>query len=227
MLSVPVEHPEWGKLQKCACGGIDRSRVERTRAQVLDELGALADKTFDSFALDRPFGALAYGGKAVSAATQTRAIRTALEVCRAWADAPAGWLYLYGPYGSGKSHLAAAIGHVAAERGMGVVYRSTPGLLDAFRDRETGAQALAGVIRADLLILDDMGAEKRSEWTDDRFFRLFSERAGRPTVITSNYDTEDLIRPPAQVDERIASRLSAARRVWVLASDMRKEARHA
>src|SRR5262245_16527527 len=51
-LPVPFGHADFGKLIRCVCGQtLDSARA---RARLQDELGALSDKTFDTFSLDRP-----------------------------------------------------------------------------------------------------------------------------------------------------------------------------
>ena len=67
-------------------------------ARFEDEMGGeLAGSTLDSYDLGRARDAAARGTMAA-----------ALDTCRAYVDQPRGWLYLYGPTGVGKSHLAAA-----------------------------------------------------------------------------------------------------------------------
>ncbi|NJL33083.1 MAG: ATP-binding protein, partial [Chloroflexaceae bacterium] len=85
-------------------------------------------------------------------------------------------------------------------------YVSVPELMSfvraGFRDdtADERVRALAGVT---LLVLDDLGAGKRSEWTDDVLFRILNERwrDERATLVTSNSPLEEH-------EERIASRLA-------------------
>jgi integrase len=58
-----------------------------------------------------------------------QALVQALEDAQRYAAQPAGWLYLCGPCGAGKSHLAAAIANHVVLRGQGVTYASVPDLL--------------------------------------------------------------------------------------------------
>ena len=59
-------------------------------------------------------------------------------------------------------------------------------------------------MNCDLLVLDDLGSEKQSEWADQELFRLIDHRAneGKPVIITSNVPMEAL-----KCDGRISSRL--------------------
>lgn len=103
-------------------------------------------------------------------------------------------LLLYGPPGTGKSHLAAAIVHALIHRGAACVYQSVPELLDRLRrsyDRDSAdseGKLMAALDKADLLVLDDLGAEKRTEWVESTLYRIVDARYRhrRATVITSN-----------------------------------------
>ena len=60
-------------------------------------------------------------------------LQGALNLARDWAANPVGWLCFIGDYGSGKSHLAAAIAYDLYERGKDVIFTGVPDLLDYFR----------------------------------------------------------------------------------------------
>jgi hypothetical protein len=95
-------------------------------------------------------------------------------------------LLLFGPPGVGKTHTAYAVGGAAAEQGRSVRAVTAPRLArlgPADRDRELGALA-----RADLLILDDVGRERWTDWTAELLWDVLGTRhdSGRRTVITTN-----------------------------------------
>jgi DNA replication protein DnaC len=136
----------------------------------------------------------------------------ALAAVQAWtsdaARASLPWLLLYGGMGSGKTHLLAAAFNALMAEGRYPLYTLVPALLDHVRDGlddakpgEYGARFRA-VRETPILILDDLGAEKRSEWSDELLFKLLDYRYRQelPTAVASN-----LI--PADLEERIASRL--------------------
>jgi DNA replication protein DnaC len=135
------------------------------------------------------------------------AYRTAMD----FAEAPEGWLLIFGPNGSGKTHLAAAIANRARARGERPVFFFVADLLDYLRhlmNDETGPGFLEGfnqLKNAPLLILDDLGAQSDVAWVRDRLFQLINHRyaARLPTVFTVSEDS--LMRG---VEERVLARLN-------------------
>src|SRR5690349_13333290 len=126
-----------------------------------------------------------------------------------------------GPCGAGKSHVAAAIANHLVIRGQGVTYASVPDLLRFIR-RGFGDGAaderLDALMRVDVLVLDDLGAENLSTWAQEQLFVLLNARylADRPTVLTSNDRPEAL---PARLQSRIAEQ---AQLIWMPISDYRQ-----
>lgn len=228
LLAVRYGDPRWGKPQQCACNRkqSDARRASQALARLGDELGSLADRTFDRFDCDRALSPFEWQHKTLSVDAQRTFLRAAKSDCEAYADAPRSWLYIHGSYGSGKSHLAAAIGHVRASRGEQVRYRSTPGMLDAlkagFKDGSSDA-TFDDLLSCDLLILDDIGAEHLTGWAAERLFRITNERQGLPTILTSNRHMGDLAVRGDMAAERIADRIGGcAATIWLPISSYRR-----
>lgn len=97
-----------------------------------------------------------------------------------------------GPCGTGKSHIAQAIGHCAVRRGYDVVFTTQSSLLAQINAaRATGAieRKMQALIRVPLLIVDDFGLKPLKAGQDEDFHDLVAERYERAaTVITSNLD---------------------------------------
>lgn len=96
-------------------------------------------------------------------------------------------LVLAGPVGTGKTHAAYAIGNAAVGRGRWVeAWRLHDLLADLRPDGDPRAWDRA--CGCDLLIVDDLGATKVSEWADETVTALLDSRlnAGRRTVLTTN-----------------------------------------
>lgn len=120
-------------------------------------------------------------------------------------------LLMAGVVGAGKTYQAYGAVRALAEAGVGVRWRATTAadLYAELRPR-AGADSereLAAVSRVPLLILDDLGAAKASEWVEEITYRLVNRRYNHmlPTLITSNLAIRDL---RAHVGDRVASRLA-------------------
>jgi DNA replication protein DnaC len=132
------------------------------------------------------------------------AIRSAKE----FAEEPSGWLVFVGPYGSGKTHLAAAIANRRAQLGKPVIFVTYQDLSDLFRtvgNRETderNAKLLQEVKATELLVLDDLPSLSSAGYFREKFFQIFNYRfdAQLPTVVTTSLEEEEL-------DPRIKSRI--------------------
>jgi DNA replication protein DnaC len=105
-------------------------------------------------------------------------------------------LLLEGQPGVGKTHLAVAVLKMVIERtGAHGVFYDTRDLLRVIRStydpsiRTTELEILRPVMRADLLVLDDLGAEKTSEWVEETMNLIVNTRYNerRMTLFTSNY----------------------------------------
>jgi predicted ATPase len=127
-------------------------------------------------------------------------------------------LLIAGPTGTGKTHALWAMYRsvVIAAPHTAVEVWKVVSLLDALRPERMivdGPGRPVGVIRADrlasvtLLMLDDIGAHKQSEWVDERLYTVIDGRydAMLPTVITTNIPPKDLSR---EIGDRLASRIS-------------------
>jgi DNA replication protein DnaC len=114
---------------------------------------------------------------------------------RAWMTDAAGpnLILCSADVGTGKSHLAWQVGLRRSESGAWVVGWSTPDFNDALRpDGDDRAQEEATI--CDLLVLDELGAEKVSDWTLERLLMVIGGRWAeeRPTVITTNLTPDAL-----------------------------------
>lgn len=106
-----------------------------------------------------------------------------------WLDSPSRTLLLVGGYGTGKTHAALAIGHAAVgrPRPAWAVPWTVPDLNDALRP-DGDPLALDHALHCDLLVLDDLGAERITEWTVEQLYRIVDHRVRnrRKTVVTTN-----------------------------------------
>lgn len=199
------------ELVRCSCMREADEQARAERARRLSDLGSRHQGcTFASFDVSRAPG----DSNARAAASSA-----------AWASDNRlyPWLVLWGDRGTGKTHLLAAAFNALVAAGKTPIYVVAPMLLDHFRegyDAGDYGERFRSVMEAPLLLLDDVGSESRTRWTDEALFKLLDHRYRYelPTAIATNV-------LPCDLEVRIASRLqdvSLAVVVELVGSDMRR-----
>lgn len=106
-----------------------------------------------------------------------------------------------------KTHLAASIANELIDHHVSAFFCCVPDALDRIRD-EMGSKDFtkATMKSCDLLILDDLGKEKRSEWTDQILYEVINARYERklPIIVTTNFNASELAE---HLDDSVASRI--------------------
>jgi DNA replication protein DnaC len=122
-------------------------------------------------------------------------------------------LWLMGDVGTGKTALAMLVSKAAVEAGHSVAIYSLPRLLARIRrtyDAEAGEDSYLDFFQrltsVDLLHVDDLGAEKRSDWVLEQLYAIVDERyeSQRSVVVTTNLAQDEL---EQQIGPRTVSRL--------------------
>ena len=100
--------------------------------------------------------------------------------------------FIIGPCGTGKSHLAQALGHSAIREGYNVLFTTASKMLaqlNAARATNGFDRQFAKIASVDLLIIDDFGLKPLKSTQDEDFHDVISERYERKsTIVTSNLD---------------------------------------
>jgi DNA replication protein DnaC len=123
-------------------------------------------------------------------------------------------ILLSGPVGCGKTHLAIGLGQLACALGYAVTFVRLPEWFQQLRDsyndshraRASERTLLQTLYEADLLILDDLGAERASDWGRERLLLVVDHRWNQrlPNIITTNETPDTLAQT---LGERTLSRL--------------------
>lgn len=137
----------------------------------------------------------------------------ALERFEKW---NASW-FLWGPYGTGKTGLAIAYGWEQIHQGPyepvnKLVFRTAPDLLADIRatmdsgSETTESEIMERYLNTNVLLLDDLGAERVTGWVEERLYRVIGHRHAEmlTTVFTSNLSPEEL---GQKLGERIVWRI--------------------
>jgi DNA replication protein DnaC len=183
----------------CAC------RDRRVKNTVSSRMGTGIPKRFRGVSFDRkPICDLAPG--------LLRQVRDYVSTVDERIEAGDG-LWFSGDLGTGKTSLAMLVSKTALDAGHSVAIYSVPHLLAEIKgtyDRDSGdsyMQLFRRLCSVDLLHLDDLGAERPTEWVLEQLYAIVNERwqDQRSIIVTSNLiDIDDL---REQVGARTVSRL--------------------
>lgn len=132
--------------------------------------------------------------------------------CKRYADA---WddmrrenngLLLWGNTGNGKTFAAACIANELIDRGIPAMITSFPRILNAGYDKQ---EIIEQVHYYPLMVIDDLGAERSSEYAMETVYTVIDERykAKKPLIVTTNLTLDDLCRPKDMTYQRIYDRI--------------------
>jgi len=198
---VPVDDPRFGQLVICEC---TRAELDQRRQRSLLEKSQLAllqhftfEKWLVKFPKDPPRNSPDFAFNVARTYTETLS----------FGGLP--WLFLFGTKGTGKTHLAAAIGNERIARGQPAIFMVASDLLDHLRAAYspnsdiTYDDLFESLRNTPLLILDDLGMQTATSWAREKLFQLINHRYNRrlPTVITMNIEAEE-------IDPRLWSRIN-------------------
>ena len=132
--------------------------------------------------------------------------------CKRYADA---WddmrrensgLLLWGNTGNGKTFAAACIANELIDRGIPAMITSFPRILNAGYDKQ---EIIKQVRYYPLLVIDDLGAERSSEYAMETVYTVIDERykSKKPLIVTTNLTLDELCKPKNMDYQRIYDRV--------------------
>lgn len=147
-----------------------------------------------------------------------------------------GSLFITGGVGTGKTHLAASIANELIKNEIPVVFGTLINLLNDIKDSYSSDGEKEGYIierysKVNMLIIDDLGKERPSEWTLEKLFTIINNRYENnlPVIITTNYNRDKLRERLAnnknyEIADSIISRLyEMCKGIAIYGNDKRKE----
>jgi DNA replication protein DnaC len=176
-----VETPE-GRVVTCRCRAGDAAEARLRAAQIPERY---KDCTIENYKLNLPS----------THPSHARARASAKRFIEDWKARDRGLLFV-GPVGVGKTHLAVAILRtLVTENGVRGVFCDFSDLLDRIKATFSPANAdnAEGVVApyrdAELLVLDELGSQRPTDWVRDVLYGLINTRYNRQriTIVTSNY----------------------------------------
>ena len=202
----------WQGAKMCRCL---RQLCAQEQIKELSKLLDLGEQSFDTFRLDY-YSQTPYPGRGASPRGNMELV---YDVCLSYATKFGRFaiknLFLSGAPGLGKTFLSACIARTVSENGFSVVYDTAGNVFAQFearkflRDSPNGLDArdeTRRYLNCDLLILDDLGSELTTQFTQSALYELVNTRlvGEKHTVISSNLSMEEAARRYAP---QIASRL--------------------
>jgi DNA replication protein DnaC len=146
--------------------------------------------------------------------TQERAFKFATSLTMEYPAVEQG-LLLMGTVGVGKTHLAVSILKGLTERGFNCLFYEFGTLLKEIQDsynpntKASELGVLAPVLNADILVLDELGASKPTDWVRDTMAHIINSRYNdrKLTIFTTNYLVERKREKEETLEDRVGVRL--------------------
>ncbi|WP_270420707.1 ATP-binding protein [Acidaminococcus massiliensis] len=104
-------------------------------------------------------------------------------------------LLFYGDVGTGKTYAAVCVANAVMEQGYSCIITSVPRLVQALDGNRDKVEFIDSVNRAELLILDDLGTERASEYMNEQVYGIIDGRyrTGKPLIVTTNLALADMV----------------------------------
>ncbi len=202
-----VEREEISGAERCDCVLVERAQRLESEAQIPP---LYANASFDNFLLTRE-NPIAYRN-------MQEVLLTVRNFAREYPHGRHGGLLLMGEPGTGKTHLAVAALRAIMAKGFEGLYFDFQNLLDRIRSSFSNDESRVGdkeayrdAMEAEVLLLDDLGAHRMSDWVEDTVTSIITYRCNnrKSLIATTNlidaeagYATVQRAEPGKPVDYR-------------------------
>jgi len=105
--------------------------------------------------------------------------RLGYQAAAAFANEPLRWLALWGPLGTGKTHLCAAIVNACVDNHKAAVYYTLPDLLNVLRGTfkdNSFSDTFTGLVKVPVLVIDEVDKVNWTQWADEAVYALVDAR---------------------------------------------------
>ena len=185
--------------RRCLC------REQDQRAKLVD--AARIPRRYDNCSLQSYYPAQGNG-------SQLKAFNYAFRLVREYPAVERGLLFT-GTVGVGKTHLSVAILRGLIEKGIGCLFCEFGSLLKEIQDsyntvsKTSELRVLAPVYQAEVLVLDELGASKPTDWVRDTMMQIIGTRYNdrRLTIFTTNYLDARRAATDETLEDRVGVRL--------------------
>lgn len=192
--------------ERCSCY---KTLLNKLAVEQLNAEANMPKCDFEHFSLSY------YDGKSENGIDSRKKMEENLNFCLDYADSfsrNSSSLFFLGKTGVGKTHISLSIAKRVTERGYTAAYGSLLNYLRIIekehfgRSEDSETDTMQVLINTDLLVLDDLGSEFRSNFYESALYNIINSRInlGLPTIISSNLSTAELQR---NYNDRIISRI--------------------
>lgn len=192
------------RVLPCQCACADRRYIAERQAEEEQRQRILIDGLRADGVRDKSLAACRFDG-----AEETPELTKCRRYAENWETAKAQGigLLLWGGTGNGKTYAAACIANSLIDRGVPAMITSFPRIIGArFEDRPSIMEA---VRRYPLLVLDDFGTERATDFALETVYSVVDERykTGKPLIVTTNLTFSELKEPQSMTQQRIYERV--------------------
>lgn len=194
-----------GNRCECVTSLLERFNIEKMNEQCTVKLGSFAE--FDLGFYPETYD---YKGTAVRARDKmAENLKFCMEYAKDFSECSPS-LFMFGATGLGKTFLSGCIARELLNKGYSVAFDSIQNYVREIEREHFGRSendTLGALLRADLVILDDLGSEFSSNFNEPAIYNIINSRLnmGKPTIVSSNLSLEELSK---RYDDRIISRIT-------------------